>query len=312
MTTKPSDSRSAGQRRTRAAAISVLVAVSLVLIKVVAGSMANSLSLLASAVDSLTDIFASAVNFVAIRAASRPADREHVYGHGKAEGLAGLFQAVIIGLSGGRSIYPVSTVERFAAKLGSEHQQMWCHVLDAQPCLRSAAGAPAGDAPPAPPDTVPARVPGHTLLDDWIDIRLIARHTDAVTPLVVAPFAMLTLIVVARSRLFDNWALTWPIAFVAALCVVWLGLLTASLKLAAERMRASALDRMNADLRWLQGSSPEWKKLIEPMQRMLEWVKSERRGAFAAPFDQWFFKALLVPLGGAGGAQLVERLLMAR
>ncbi|MBK6313392.1 MAG: cation transporter [Blastocatellia bacterium] len=101
MTTKPSDSRSAGQRRTRAAAISVLVAVSLVLIKVVAGSMTNSLSLLASAVDSLTDIFASAVNFVAIRAASRPADREHVYGHGKAEGLAGLFQAVVIGLSGG-------------------------------------------------------------------------------------------------------------------------------------------------------------------------------------------------------------------
>jgi ferrous-iron efflux pump FieF len=91
---------SAGNRRTRAAALSVVVAVSLVLIKVVAGSMTNSLSLLASAVDSLTDIFASAVNFVAIRAASRPADREHVYGHGKAEGLAGLFQAVIIGLSG--------------------------------------------------------------------------------------------------------------------------------------------------------------------------------------------------------------------
>ncbi len=100
MTTKPSGSRSAGKRRTRAAAVSVLVAVSLVLIKVVAGSMTNSLSLLASAVDSLTDIFASAVNFVAIRAASRPADREHVYGHGKAEGLAGLFQGVIIGLSG--------------------------------------------------------------------------------------------------------------------------------------------------------------------------------------------------------------------
>lgn len=81
--------------------MSVVVAISLVLIKVVAGSLTNSLSLMASAVDSLTDIFASAVNFFAIRAASRPADREHVYGHGKAEGLAGLFQAVIIGLSGG-------------------------------------------------------------------------------------------------------------------------------------------------------------------------------------------------------------------
>ena len=101
MNSNTSEVVAAGQRRTRAAAMSVVVAVSLVLIKVVAGALTNSLSLLASAVDSLTDIFASAVNFFAIRAASRPADREHVYGHGKAEGLAGLFQAVIIGLSGG-------------------------------------------------------------------------------------------------------------------------------------------------------------------------------------------------------------------
>ena len=73
--------------------MSVLTAVSLVILKVVAGMLTGSLSLLASAVDSLTDIFASVVNLFAIRAASRPADREHAYGHGKAEGLAGLFQS---------------------------------------------------------------------------------------------------------------------------------------------------------------------------------------------------------------------------
>lgn len=101
MATNEFEKQQAGRRRTRAAAVSVGVAVTLVLLKVVAGTLTNSLSMLASAVDSLTDIFASGVNFFAIRAASRPADREHVYGHGKAEGLAGLFQAVIIGLSGG-------------------------------------------------------------------------------------------------------------------------------------------------------------------------------------------------------------------
>lgn len=79
---------------------SVATAVGLVLLKVAAGVLTNSLSLLASAVDSMTDIFASAVNLVAIRAGSRPADREHRYGHGKAEGLAGLFQGVVIGASG--------------------------------------------------------------------------------------------------------------------------------------------------------------------------------------------------------------------
>lgn len=89
-----------GRRRGRAAATSVAVAVGLVVLKTVAGIVTGSLSLLASAVDSLTDIFASTVNFFAIRAAARPADREHAYGHGKAEGLAGLFQGAVIGVSG--------------------------------------------------------------------------------------------------------------------------------------------------------------------------------------------------------------------
>ena len=88
------------RRRSRAAGMSVAVATLLAIIKAVAGLLTNSLSLLASAVDSLTDIFASGVNFVAIRAAARPADEDHTYGHGKAEGLAGLFQAAVICASG--------------------------------------------------------------------------------------------------------------------------------------------------------------------------------------------------------------------
>lgn len=94
-----------GSRRTRAATVSVVVAVTLVMVKVAAGVWTNSLSVFASAVDSTTDIFASAVNLVAVRAASMPADHEHVYGHGKAEGLAGLFQALVIGASGSYLAY---------------------------------------------------------------------------------------------------------------------------------------------------------------------------------------------------------------
>ena len=35
-----------------------------------------------------------------MRISARPADDDHLYGHGKAESLAGLFQALVIGLSG--------------------------------------------------------------------------------------------------------------------------------------------------------------------------------------------------------------------
>ncbi len=93
-------SAAAARRRSRAAAMSVATATGLVILKAIAGFLTNSLSLLASAVDSLTDIFASGVNYFAIRTASRPADEDHAYGHGKAEGLAGLFQGAVICASG--------------------------------------------------------------------------------------------------------------------------------------------------------------------------------------------------------------------
>jgi hypothetical protein len=61
------------------------------------------------------------------------------------------------------------------------------------------------------PDRAPM-VPGadgrssrNSLLDDWIDVRLLAEHTAAIGPLIVFPFILVALMVVARSQLFDNW-----------------------------------------------------------------------------------------------------------
>jgi ferrous-iron efflux pump FieF len=51
------------------------------------------------------DIFASVINYFAVRAAARPADEDHSYGHGKAESLAGLFQSIVIAASGIFLIY---------------------------------------------------------------------------------------------------------------------------------------------------------------------------------------------------------------
>jgi hypothetical protein len=197
-----------------------------------------------------------------------------------------------------RTLYAPATVQRFALALGSVQAEQWQRTLAADPAERRSGDADTGQ-------------PGHTLLDDWIDIQIIARRTRAVAPLVVAPFLMLALMVVARSRLFDNWSLSWPIATAAALYVVWLGLLALLLKQAAEDCRTRALARMNADLRWMAGADDARKALVDPMKRLIAAVEVERSGAFAPPFDQPFFKGLLVPLGGAGGAQLFERLLLA-
>lgn len=112
-----SASRDAAVKRS-AALLSVFVAAFLIAIKAMTGWATNSVSVWASLLDSTIDIFASTINFIAVRAAARPPDEEHLYGHGKAESLAGLFQSLVIMSSGVYLIYeaahrlvnPVETV----------------------------------------------------------------------------------------------------------------------------------------------------------------------------------------------------------
>ena len=78
---------------------SVLTAVLLISVKLVAWYLSDSVAMLASLVDSLMDAAASLVNLLAIRYSLVPADAEHRFGHGKAEALAGLGQAVLITVS---------------------------------------------------------------------------------------------------------------------------------------------------------------------------------------------------------------------
>lgn len=82
----------------RTARLSVLAAVVLVAIKLVTGLATNSLGLIAEAAHSGTDLVAALLTLFALRVAGRPADREHPYGHGKAEHLAALGEAAFLAL----------------------------------------------------------------------------------------------------------------------------------------------------------------------------------------------------------------------
>lgn len=75
---------------------SVLVAGILIICKLYAWMITDSVSLLSTLLDSFLDAAASLVNLLAVRHALQPADREHRFGHGKAEALAGLAQSAFI------------------------------------------------------------------------------------------------------------------------------------------------------------------------------------------------------------------------
>lgn len=81
----------------RAAAISSSsIALILVVIKLYAWLVTDSSAMLASTTDSILDLFASVMSIVILRFALAPADKEHSFGHGKAESLAGLVQASFV------------------------------------------------------------------------------------------------------------------------------------------------------------------------------------------------------------------------
>jgi ferrous-iron efflux pump FieF len=79
---------------------SLAVAVSLIIAKSVAWWISGSVSLLAGLTDSLLDGAASFLNLLAVHYSLRPADDDHRYGHGKAEALSGMAQALFIAVSG--------------------------------------------------------------------------------------------------------------------------------------------------------------------------------------------------------------------
>src|SRR3954452_13071404 len=91
----PAPEAQSGQLRT--ALLSVVAAVVLVAVKLAAGLATGSLGLIAEALHSGTDLVAAILTFYAVRVAVRPPDREHPWGHGKAEHLAALAEAAFLG-----------------------------------------------------------------------------------------------------------------------------------------------------------------------------------------------------------------------
>lgn len=102
----------ADARLTQSAAIfSICIAAFLILFKGFAWLESDSSSVLASFADSSLDILVSLINFFAIRWAFSPADKEHPFGHGKAESLAALIQSAFI--SGSAFVLLLHAGERF-------------------------------------------------------------------------------------------------------------------------------------------------------------------------------------------------------
>lgn len=92
-------------RRSRTVLFSISSNALLLTVKLAAGVMTGSVSILSEAVHSATDLVASIVAFMAVRSSDSPPDESHNYGHGRFENLAGIFEGVILLGVGGWVIF---------------------------------------------------------------------------------------------------------------------------------------------------------------------------------------------------------------
>lgn len=82
----------------RAALVSLVVTLVLLVLKFIVWGMTGSLAVLSQAFDSLLDVVALILVFLGVRLAAMPADESHHYGHAKAENLAAFAQTLLIGV----------------------------------------------------------------------------------------------------------------------------------------------------------------------------------------------------------------------
>jgi cation diffusion facilitator family transporter len=85
-----------GNRKVRAAAISIVSNLFLVALKVGAGVLTSSVSILSEAAHSGIDLVASGIAYLSVRKADLPADRVHAFGHGKVENISAALEALLI------------------------------------------------------------------------------------------------------------------------------------------------------------------------------------------------------------------------
>jgi cation diffusion facilitator family transporter len=138
-----------------AAKLSLGVIVGLITLKVAVAVITGSISIVAQAADSLFDLFAVIITVMAIRIATKPADEEHPFGHGKAENIAAVIQAVLIFTAGALIIYTAvrrmltgATVELTEAGIGVMLVSVIVSILLARHLLKvsRSTGSPALEA----------------------------------------------------------------------------------------------------------------------------------------------------------------------
>ena len=133
------DRAARARQRTRAARLSLGVAIAVLALKAAAWWATGSVSLLSDAAESLVNVVAAVTLIAALRWAAQAPDLDHPYGHQKAEYLSSVFEAVLILVAAGGIL--VSALQRLGAPRDLENVGIGLAVAAVATLLNGALGA---------------------------------------------------------------------------------------------------------------------------------------------------------------------------
>ena len=149
---------------------------------------------------------------------------------------------------------------------------------------------------------------GRSFVDLYLAHGLVAERLTVLTRMVYFPFAVCALLIVARSRLFDGW--DTPIGL-GILLLLPFALLFGAVVLLRNNTIAfhdCLMQDMQNELLRIRpaiGDQPMWQ-----LEKLLAQVDREKRGSFQSLAVQPFIRALLLPVGGFSGIELLEHLVL--
>jgi hypothetical protein len=155
-------------------------------------------------------------------------------------------------------------------------------------------------------------MPGH-LLNEWLDLQLIAELTGRVGRMIYLPFIVFFVLLVSRNSWWDFWPWSAGLVmiFVLNLSLAVGGLLI--LRRSARRAWQFALASLQSKLDQLRGAqavteSEKSRATLDQMEKLLDEIRGLNTGAFASFWESPILGALLVPSGGTALIELTRYL----
>ncbi|MEE8586510.1 MAG: hypothetical protein V3T83_16840, partial [Acidobacteriota bacterium] len=147
------------------------------------------------------------------------------------------------------------------------------------------------------------------LINEWLDVNFIARHTKSIGSFIYFPLILLLLYAVAHHSIFDNWVFRPQemMLFMGTMLLALVPLI--KMHRSAESARRQARERLGVKTMEAQGQQDSGPRL-RILQGCLDDIEAIRQGAFSSLAENPLLRAALIPFGGMGGLALLDFMLL--